>query len=364
MTADAIDDIEPAGDTLADLETPVPVIDLDVAERNLTRWQDRCDRLGLANRPHIKTHKLPYFARRQVALGAVGLTCQKVGEAEIMADVCKDIFITYNIVGDRKLARLSDLARRVRLSVVADFDRRRRGSWPGGPGRVCTDRGRGRMRHGCGPLRSAKPSGRRRAGAVHRRHARPELLRPHDLSEAGHAGRNRRLPVGSQGRVRGAIAALPGDFDRRQPRYVERRRARHRQRIPGGHLYLQRPLARHAWRLQNRRLRPFSPDDGRQPADPGPSDCRCRQQIADERSPWAGGLRIGAEMAQSRVARLDEEHGYLDLAEDAPGPRIGDRLSIIPNHVCVVVNLFDKVILVRGNRVLGGLRVEARGKTT
>ena len=73
---------------IEDLDTPVPVIDLDRVEHNLTKMQAYCDRHGLRLRPHIKTHKMPAFARRQVELlGACGITCQKLGEAEVMADV-------------------------------------------------------------------------------------------------------------------------------------------------------------------------------------------------------------------------------------------------------------------------------------
>ncbi|MFX5332295.1 alanine racemase, partial [Acinetobacter baumannii] len=91
--------------------TPVPVVDLDKVERNLRRMQDYCDRHGLKLRPHIKTHKLPQLAQAQVALGAIGITCQKIGEAEVMADAgLTDILISYPIVGAPKVARLAALA--------------------------------------------------------------------------------------------------------------------------------------------------------------------------------------------------------------------------------------------------------------
>jgi len=86
------------------LETPVVTIDLDIMEDNLTRWQAYCDEHGIANRPHIKTHKVVELARRQVELGARGITCQTLGEAEVMADGgIDDIFLPYNIVGEEKL---------------------------------------------------------------------------------------------------------------------------------------------------------------------------------------------------------------------------------------------------------------------
>lgn len=103
------------------LETPGVLVDLEIAERNIAQYQAYCDEHGIALRPHIKTHKTREFARRQVMAGAVGITCQKISEAEVMADAgLDDILITYNIVGVRKLARLYALARRVTLSVTAD----------------------------------------------------------------------------------------------------------------------------------------------------------------------------------------------------------------------------------------------------
>ena len=120
-TIDSHFDLDREPTALEDIETPIPVINLDVVETNLRRWQQRCDRLGLVNRPHVKTHKMVALARHQVALGAKGITVQKLGEAEIMAQAgFSDILVTFNIVGQAKLARLADLAGRTQLSVVAD----------------------------------------------------------------------------------------------------------------------------------------------------------------------------------------------------------------------------------------------------
>jgi D-serine deaminase-like pyridoxal phosphate-dependent protein len=106
---------------VAVLETPVPVIDLDVVERNLARMQAYADAHGLALRPHIKTHKLPRFAQAQLALGAVGITCQKLGEAEVMADAgLDDILISYPLIGPDKARRLAALARRVTMRAAID----------------------------------------------------------------------------------------------------------------------------------------------------------------------------------------------------------------------------------------------------
>src|SRR5882757_2165439 len=104
-----------------DLETPVPVIDLDRVEHNLKKLQAYCDAHGLSLRPHIKTHKIPAFAHRQIELGARGITCQKLGEAEVMIDAgLDDILISYPLVGSMKALRLAALARRAKMSVAID----------------------------------------------------------------------------------------------------------------------------------------------------------------------------------------------------------------------------------------------------
>ena len=109
--------------TIDDIDTPAVLIDVDIALRNIARAQAQADHAGVALRPHIKTHKLPFFAHKQVEAGAVGITCQKIGEAEVMADAgLADIFIPYNILGAQKLTRLLALHKRITLSVTADSD--------------------------------------------------------------------------------------------------------------------------------------------------------------------------------------------------------------------------------------------------
>src|SRR6201988_2624869 len=101
--------------------TPCAVIDMDRVERNIARIQAACDAAGVANRPHIKTHKSPMLAQMQVAAGARGITCQKIGEAEVMADSgIDDILITYNLLGEEKMARLAALQAQANMTVAAD----------------------------------------------------------------------------------------------------------------------------------------------------------------------------------------------------------------------------------------------------
>src|SRR6202158_6217500 len=101
--------------------TPAAVIDLDRVQRTTPRVQAACDAAGVANRPHIKTHKSPWLAKLQVAAGAHGITCQKLGEAEVMAEAgIDDILISYNLIGEEKMARLGALQTKANMTVAAD----------------------------------------------------------------------------------------------------------------------------------------------------------------------------------------------------------------------------------------------------
>ena len=107
---------------LVDIETPAVLIDLDIVENNIDKYQSYCNKKGINLRPHIKTHKIPELAHLQLQAGAIGVTCQKISEAEAMISEggIDDILITFNIFGKTKLARLKILANQVKLSVVAD----------------------------------------------------------------------------------------------------------------------------------------------------------------------------------------------------------------------------------------------------
>jgi len=109
------------GAPFSEIDTPALVIDLDAMERNMALMAERVKALGVRIRPHAKTHKSAIIAAKQVALGAVGICCQKVGEAEALAaGGVRDILVSNEVVGARKLARLAALARQVRIAVCVD----------------------------------------------------------------------------------------------------------------------------------------------------------------------------------------------------------------------------------------------------
>jgi D-serine deaminase-like pyridoxal phosphate-dependent protein len=109
------------GDKLDEIDTPALVVDLDLIEANIRTMASFAQDRGIRLRPHAKTHKCAAIARMQVAAGAVGVCCQKVGEAEAMADEgITDVLVSNQIVGRRKLDRLAALSKRIRVAVCAD----------------------------------------------------------------------------------------------------------------------------------------------------------------------------------------------------------------------------------------------------
>ena len=108
-------------DIIEQFGTPCAVIDLDIVDKNIARLQALCDQACVANRPHIKTHKSPALAHRQLLAGAIGITCQKLGEAEVMAkEGIKNILIATNIIGAARSGRLAALQRQIPLKICAD----------------------------------------------------------------------------------------------------------------------------------------------------------------------------------------------------------------------------------------------------
>ena len=109
------------GMAIDEIDTPALVVDLAAYERNLARMAERLAGTDVRLRPHAKTHKSPIIGLDQVAHGAIGVCCQKVGEAEVMVEGgVRDVMVSNQVVGARKIARLAALARHARVSVCVD----------------------------------------------------------------------------------------------------------------------------------------------------------------------------------------------------------------------------------------------------
>ncbi len=350
---------------ISDIDTPAVLIDLDRVEANLARGQRLADAAGLRLRPHVKTHKLPRFAQRQVALGAVGITAQKLGEAEAMADGgLADIFLPYNILGAAKLDRLAALHARVRLSVSADSAETVAGyaarfAGAAHPLTVLVECDTGAARCGVQDPAAAVALARAVAaapglafGGLMTYPPRGRLAGTRDwLAAARDLLTDAGLPP--------PVISTGGTPD--MARMAELAGVATEWR-PGTYIYSDRMQA--GWghgTLADCALTVLTTVVSRPTPARAVLDAGSKALAADPVA--SGGHGHIVEHPAAVVAALSEEHAVVDLsAVPGPGPRIGDRLRVIPNHACVVSNLFDHVHLIRGERVEEVARVTSRGR--
>lgn len=354
--------LEPASPNIADLPTPIPVIDLDVVERNAMRWQVHCDEIGFGNRPHIKTHKLVPLARYQMALGARGITVQKLGEAEVMADAgIRDMLLTFNVVGRSKLERLAALMRRTEINVVADSAAVVEGlaHAAGQAGRtldVLVECDTGARRNGVATPESAlelaklisRTPGLAFAGLM----TYPKEGQRKDVAQFFETGRRMAAAAGLECRIL-STGGSPDLWRLEGLTAITEYRA-------GTYIYFDRSLvARNTCRLEDCALTVLSTVVSVPSADRAMLDAGSKALTSDLFG--QEGYGIVPELDEAQVYGLSEEHGFLDLRQVKQKPKVGDLLRILPNHVCPVSNLYDKVAIVKGERVLGLARVDARG---
>ena len=348
---------------LSELDTPAVLIDLTRVEANLKRVQDYASSHGLKLRPHIKTHKLPRFARRAIELGAVGITVQKLGEAEVMADAgITEIFLPYNILGAAKLARLKALAGRVNISVTSDSAETVEGlsATFAGAAKPLTvlvecDTGMGR----CGVQTPAA------AVALAQKIANLPGLHFGGLMTYPMAGQVEanaawlaaaKLALASAG-LPAEIVSNGGTPDLWRAHEVTAA-TEHR---PGTYIYLDRfQVAKGVGGFEDCALTVLATVVSRPTEDRAIIDAGSKALTSDTLGLTGFGL-IEA-YPEAVIVGLSEEHGTIDLSNCTTKPQIGDKLRIIPNHACVVSNLFDTVTLIAGDAVVETVAVGARGR--
>jgi D-serine deaminase-like pyridoxal phosphate-dependent protein len=358
-------------------DTPELVVDLDVVRANVTRAAALAREAGVAVRPHVKTHKLPEIARLQVEEGAVGIQVAKLGEAEVMAAAgIDDILVGYPIVGKAKLERLVEVAGRATISTTVDSE-----EVAVGVARAAAERGltipvlleldTGMHRLGVVPGSPAVELARRLAALegialagvfAHEGHvytqgrdmADKERLTLESCAlavETAEAIRALGLPapvvsVGSAGTFRFAIRC-PGVTEVRPGTYVFNDRSQ---------------LAQGAARPGDLALFVVATVVSRPAPDRVVVDAGSKVLTSDRMLVPDAPLSFGAVFGHDDwdVVRLSEEHGVLTVPRGA-GVRVGDRLAIVPNHVCPAVNLASHVTVVEGGELAGRWPVAARG---
>lgn len=358
---------------ISELRTPVPLLDLEVVDRNLHRVVDLCHASGVQYRPHIKTHKIPALAQAQIDAGARGITCAKVGEAEVMAAAgLRDIFIAYTVVGKCRLERLLKLSAEATISVGVD-------SLEGASGLSEFFHTHGRKidvllevdtgHHRCGVLPNQAvvlalemmrlPGIRLRGIFTHEGHVYASGTKEERLGRARQAGqamsrladelRRNRIPaavvsVGSSPAL-DAACAVEGVTENRPGTSILN---------DATQVYLG------ACNWEDCAVHYLCTVVSHPAPDRIIIDGGSKTFTSDHLADWQDyGHLIGCAGAHFRAA--SEEHGIISL-DHSNGLGVGEQVRVIPSHVCGSINLHDRIYAVRGNTVIDEWKVEARGR--
>ena len=348
--------------TIDHLDTPLLTVDLDIVEANISRLQSYADRNGLRNRPHIKTHKLPFIAHMQVRAGAVGIACQKLSEAEIMgAAGIQDIQIVFPVIGARKARRVASLASLVKLSIAADSVEvataiSQSANSRGAHIDFYVDCDTGWKRTGVQTPGAAIAL----ADAVHRLPALSfaGLLTYPTSSRVGPWFREAFEGLDRIGLSRGIACGggTPGVFESHTVSAIDEIRA-------GTYVYGDRStiiddtslLDSCALRLRTTVV--SSPREDRVIVDAGTKALTTEppEGLSDDRFGYV------VEYPDAHLFLLEEEHGHIDLSKCSSKPSLGETITVIPNNANAVVNLFNTVALHRSSLIQAILPIAARG---
>ena len=354
------------GRPLAEVETPVAVIDLDRLEANLTKVQSYADAHGIEVWPHTKTHKSPEIGLRQLELGAAGLTVAKTGEAEVFQEAgAGAILVHYPAFGDDKWERLAEIAAAgVDLTVAVDSV---------APAEGLADALARRGLHATllveldvGLHRTGQPSAAR-ALAVAQAISRLPAVEVAGIScYPGHI-----RPEHPD--LRSRLTAV--DELLQETRALFEASGLRCDRISGGstptrfltHETCVNELRSGTYALLDR-------NDGEVDecalwievtvisdavADQVVVDAGSKTFTSDDHPDGGHGTVIGRPAAL--LAHLNEEHGYVDVSTLDDRPAVGEHLQIIPNHACGCMNLHDGVLAARDGVVDHVIRVAGRG---
>lgn len=363
---------------LTALETPAVVVDLDRMARNLDRASQYARRHGLALRPHIKTHKSPLLASEQLRLGAHGLTCATVFEAEVMSEVCDDLLIMYPPVGDWRAARIAELARRARITVALDSEPAARqlaaalrdSGTAGKAGvRVLVEMDAGMGRVGVRSVGAAVSLGRairampglELAGiAVYPGHIRAPVAEQEPQIEALST-----FVAGARSAFESAALPLEVVSAGSTPTIWHTHRVRGVTEMrPGTYVFNDRTTAEiGACALDDCALTVLATVVSTAVPDQAVIDAGSKALGREPLRGVAGeGFGCVLERPEVLVKAMSEEHGILDLSSTTWRPAVGDLVRVVPNHVCIAVHLADVAYGVRGESLVSSWPIAARGR--
>ncbi|MGW3230348.1 D-TA family PLP-dependent enzyme [Kitasatospora sp. NPDC001095] len=360
-----------------DVDTPDIVVELDVLRRNVDRMAAGLRAKGLRLRPHAKTHKMPEIAELQLAAGAVGLTVATIGEAEVFAEHgATDLFIAYPLwIGPRQAQRLRRLAAGARIAIGADSAEavgaagRQLGD-AAGDIEVLVEIDSGHHRSGVLPAaavavaRAAAAAGFRVGGVfTFPGHGyAPDMPEQAAREEEQALGRAAELLTAAGFDVTRVSGGSTPTAELAGPSAITEVR-------PGVYVFgdgQQLELGRCA--IADIALTVAATVVSRHEGD-GTAPRRIvldagSKVLGGDRPAWATGFGRLMDEPDARITALSEHHATVVWPDGGDLPALGERLRVIPNHVCVAVNLVDDVAVVSGGEVVGRWRVAARGRNS
>jgi 3-hydroxy-D-aspartate aldolase len=362
------------GMTLEEVDTPALVIDLDAFERNLKRLVDRTADSGVRLRPHAKTHKCAVIALKQMELGAVGVCCQKVSEAEALVyGGVKDVLVTNEIVGTTKLRRLMGLAGSARIATCAD-DPAQIAALDAAAGEagitlpVYVEVNMGGNRCGVEPGEPALALARQIMDAPHLSfaglqayHGSAQHLRSWEERQKAIAGAVEKATLTRDLLARSGIectnitGAGTGTFE------FESRSGVYTELQCGSYIFMDADYGRNLDR-DGAMTRTFEPSLF--------VWATVMSRPAEERAIVDAGLKaLGMDSGPPTVwdepaavyDRASDEHGRLVISGATNRLRLGDKVKLVPGHCDPTVNLYDWYVGVRRDRVEAIWPIVARG---
>ena len=359
------------GMTLADVDTPALILDLDLFDRNLATMRDAVRGSGVRLRPHAKSHKCPEIAKRQIALGAIGICCQKVSEAEAFVDAgVRDVHIANEVIGAQKVKRLAQLARRARVAVCVDDPRgvaelSHAADAAGVVIDVLVELDVGAGRCGVAPGDSAIQLARAVKNAPYLRFC--GLQGYQGAAQHVRTAFDRRVAIeratGLVKATRDALAryniacdtvtgAGTGSF------LFETASRVYNEIQPGSYIFMDADYARNDWtgfpRFEQSLfvLTTVMSTPGRE---------RVIVDAGLKASSIDSGMPLVAGWAGLEYAKASDEHGVVTVAAGSRAPELGAKLRLVPGHCDPTVNLYDHIVAVRDDRVEAIWQVSARG---
>lgn len=356
---------------LAGVDTPCLILELDAFEHNLQRLPDSLSGTGMRLRPHAKSHKCPEIARRQIALGAAGVCCQKVSEAEAMvAGGIADVLIANEIVGAPKLRRLAALAKRAKIAVcaddagnVADLDAAARaaavtldvlveidvgahrcGVQPGAPAVALASR-----LAACRNLRFAGLQAYQGAA----QHLRKVADRREAIAQAGESvKRTTRLLEQSGIACDYVTGAGTGTY-----MFEAMSRAYHELQA-GSYIFMDADYAKNEWTESGipqfeHSLFVWTTVMSKPANDRVVVDAGLKASSVDS------GMPRVADYPGAEYLKASDEHGVIQLS--GVNLNVGDKLRLIPGHCDPTVNLYDWYVCIRNGKVEALWPITARG---